>query len=247
MYINDIHILSYLSIGVLGLIIGQLIDWSSMRLAKYEKVLSKDFFTQYLTSATPKYLLMSITAISYIALLYIYGFSLDTLKYIILIPMLINVFIIDYKKQIIPNRLTLTMFEIGLIFIFMQVIINTNIGINTFLNSILGMFLGGGLFLIITLIGELIAKKEAMGFGDIKLIGTLGLFLGKTNIISTIIIAFLIAAIASIIMLVISKIRKKEIMEYIAFGPFIALASAIVVYIPNDIFIMVISKILRII
>ena len=181
MYINDIHILFYLSIGVLGLIIGQLIDWSSMRLAKYEKVLSKDFFTQYLTSATPKYLLMSITAISYIALLYIYGFSLDTLKYIILIPMLINVFIIDYKKQIIPNRLTLTMFEIGLIFIFMQVIINTNIGINTFLNSILGMFLGGGLFLIITLIGELIAKKEAMGFGDIKLIGTLGLFLGKTN------------------------------------------------------------------
>ena len=109
------------------------------------------------------------------------------------------------------------------------------------------MFLGGGLFLIITLIGELIAKKEAMGFGDIKLIGTLGLFLGKTNIISTIIIAFLIAAIASIIMLVISKIRKKKIMEYIAFGPFIALASAIVVYIPNDIFIMVISKILRII
>ena len=217
MYINDIHILFYLSIGVLGLIIGQLIDWSSMRLAKYEKVLSKDFFTQYLTSATPKYLLMSITAISYIALLYIYGFSLDTLKYIILIPMLINVFIIDYKKQIIPNRLTLTMFEIGLIFIFMQVIINTNIGINTFLNSILGMFLGGGLFLIITLIGELIAKKEAMGFGDIKLIGTLGLFLGKTNIISTIIIAFLIAAIASIIMLVISKIRKKKIMEYIAF------------------------------
>ena len=210
MYINDIHILFYLSIGVLGLIIGQLIDWSSMRLAKYEKVLSKDFFTQYLTSATPKYLLMSITAISYIALLYIYGFSLDTLKYIILIPMLINVFIIDYKKQIIPNRLTLTMFEIGLIFIFMQVIINTNIGINTFLNSILGMFLGGGLFLIITLIGELIAKKEAMGFGDIKLIGTLGLFLGKTNIISTIIIAFLIAAIASIIMLVISKIRKKN-------------------------------------
>ena len=190
MYINDIHILFYLSIGVLGLIIGQLIDWSSMRLAKYEKVLSKDFFTQYLTSATPKYLLMSITAISYIALLYIYGFSLDTLKYIILIPMLINVFIIDYKKQIIPNRLTLTMFEIGLIFIFMQVIINTNIGINTFLNSILGMFLGGGLFLIITLIGELIAKKEAMGFGDIKLIGTTGLFLGKTNIISTLIMAF---------------------------------------------------------
>lgn len=43
MYINDIHILFYLSIGVIGLIVGQLIDWCNNRLAKYEKVLSKDF------------------------------------------------------------------------------------------------------------------------------------------------------------------------------------------------------------
>ena len=42
MYINDIHILFYLSIGVIGLIVGQLIDWCNNRLAKYEKVLSKD-------------------------------------------------------------------------------------------------------------------------------------------------------------------------------------------------------------
>ena len=159
MYINDIHILFYLSIGVLGLIIGQLIDWSSMRLAKYEKVLSKDFFTQYLTSATPKYLLMSITAISYIALLYIYGFSLDTLKYIILIPMLINVFIIDYKKQIIPNRLTLTMFEIGLVIAFLYGLSDVAITIN----MVLGMLTGGGIFLLITLIGRSNIWKRSHG------------------------------------------------------------------------------------
>ena len=35
MYINDIHILFYLSIGVIGLIVGQLIDWCNNRLAKY--------------------------------------------------------------------------------------------------------------------------------------------------------------------------------------------------------------------
>lgn len=117
MYINDIHILFYLSIGVIGLIVGQLIDWCNNRLAKYEKVLSKDFFTQYLSNATPQYLLMSITAISYVLVLYFNGLTVDTLKYVILIPMLINVFVIDCKKQIIPNRLTLTIFEIGLIFI----------------------------------------------------------------------------------------------------------------------------------
>ena len=98
MYINDIHILFYLSIGVIGLIVGQLIDWCNNRLAKYEKVLSKDFFTQYLSNATPQYLLMSITAISYVLVLYFNGLTVDTLKYVILIPMLINVFVIDCKK-----------------------------------------------------------------------------------------------------------------------------------------------------
>ena len=32
MYINDIHILAYVAIGILGLIVGQLIDWCNKRL-----------------------------------------------------------------------------------------------------------------------------------------------------------------------------------------------------------------------
>ena len=38
------------------------------------------------------------------------------MKYIILIPMLLCVVVVDYKIQIIPNRLNLLMFNIGLIF-----------------------------------------------------------------------------------------------------------------------------------
>ena len=168
--------------------------------------------------------------------------TLDTLKYVILIPMLINVFVIDCKKQIIPNRLTLTIFEIGLIFISMQVIINTNTGINTFLNSLLGMLIGGGIFLIINLVGKLFSQKEAMGFGDAKLMAVLGLFFGKNNII----IIFIIAALVSIAMLIKSKIKKQNMTEYIAFGPFIVLATAVIIYMPNDVFITMLSKILRI-
>ena len=37
MYINDIHILFYLSIGVIGLIVGQLIDWLNMK-KYYQKI-----------------------------------------------------------------------------------------------------------------------------------------------------------------------------------------------------------------
>lgn len=40
------------------------------------------------------------------------------IKYLILTPML-SAFVIDYRQQIIPNRLNLTMFEIGLIIAFL--------------------------------------------------------------------------------------------------------------------------------
>ena len=45
------------------------------------------------------------------------------------------------------------------------------------MNNMLGMIVGGGIFLIITLIGRCrLLENGAMGFGDVKLMGALGLF-----------------------------------------------------------------------
>ena len=228
MYINDLHILAYLAVGILGLIVGQFIDWCNLRLPEYKKVFSKEFFSEYLKNCRPKYILMIIIAVAYVALLYFKGITIDTIKYIILIPMLISAFVIDLKLQIIPNRLTLTIFEVGLVFTFLTTLLNINGGIDLFIDSILGMLVGGGIFLIITLIGGAIAGKEAMGFGDVKLMGALGLFFGWRNIILISVMSFLFAAIVSIIILI---SRKKKFSEYIPFGPFIVVASIIPMYV----------------
>lgn len=240
MYINDVHILSYVLVGIIGLLVGQFIDWCNKRLPEYKKVLSKEFFTEYMKQFKPNYLLMVITAVMYIALLYLFHGSLDLLKYMALVPMLISAFCIDLKLQIIPNRLTLTMFETGLLFTFLSVISNTNLGINTFVNSVLGMLVGGGIFLLITVIGGIIAGKEAMGFGDVKLMGALGLFLGWVNIIIVSVIAFLLAAIISIVILI---FRKKQFGDYIPFGPFIVIASFIAIFTPFDLLLLIVLKI----
>jgi len=58
MYINDIHILTYVFIGFLGLFVGQFIDWCNQRLPEYKKVFSKEFFTEYLKNCKPKYILI---------------------------------------------------------------------------------------------------------------------------------------------------------------------------------------------
>ena len=104
-------------------------------------------------------------------------------------------------------------------------IFNVNIAIDMFA----GMIVGGGIFLLITLIGGLIAGKEAMGFGDVKLMAGLGLYFGFANTIMLTLVAFLLGAIISIILLI-TKIKKTD--EYIPFGPFIVVACFVMMMVP---------------
>lgn len=240
MYIHDTHILIYVIIGLIGLAVGQFIDWCNKRMPDYKKVFSKEIFTEYLKNFKPNYILMIITSVIFLALVYSFGVSITLFKYLALSPMLLIAFCIDYKLQIIPNRLTLTMFEAGLAFTFIEVISNTSLGMNVLINNLLGMVVGGGIFLLITVIGGLIAGKEAMGFGDVKLMGALGLFTGWPSIIIVSVISFLLAAVISIGILI---VRKKNVNEYIPFGPFIVASTFIVMFTPFNLLLMIVLKI----
>ena len=171
-YINDVHILWYVLIAFLGGAIGQFVDYMNVAFLNERRILSKETYKKYKIVGKTNYWLIIINAIMYILLLYRFQLSLDFARFSILTPMLISAFIIDYKIQIIPNRLNLTMFEVGIVFTFIYGIQNLNLA----KDMLLGMFVGGGIFLFITLIGGLIAGKEAMGLGDVKLMGALGLY-----------------------------------------------------------------------
>lgn len=233
MYINDVHIAYYLVAAILGLIVGELVSWANKRLPEYKKVISKDIITEYKMHFKPNYILMLLTAAIYVSLIYVYGIkdtliaNFDLIKFMILTPMLLSAFVIDYRLQIIPNRLNLTIFEIGIIFAFLYGLSDVAITIN----MLLGMLAGGGIFLLITLLGGLFYGKEAMGFGDVKLMGALGLYFGLSNIIIITLVSFLIGAILSIILLV-TKIKKSD--EYIPFGPFIVIATFLSMYVPFE-------------
>ena len=237
MYINDVHILCYFFIGLLGLAVGQFMDWANLRLQKHKPVICKEFFKEYLSNIKLNCALMYVTAIIYVALVYFFGLNLKLVEYMILTPLFISVFVIDYREQIIPNRLTLTIFEVGIIFAFIEGINSMNV----FVDKALGMFAGAGIFLIITLIGGLIAGKEAMGFGDVKLMGALGLIFGLSSTLMISVLAFFIAAIISII-LIISKKKKTD--EYIPFGPFIITSVFLVMIIPHNLMLFALLKML---
>lgn len=236
MYINNINILYYLLVGIIGLIVGRFVSWCVIRLPEYKKVFVKEFFTIYLKNEKPYYTYMIIIALLFIGILYTYGFEIKALAYMILAPMLICAFVIDYKLKIIPNRLNLTIFEVGLVYTFVEGVININIAID----MLLGMIVGAGIFLFITFVGGLIAGKEAMGFGDVKLMGGLGLFFGWRTIIIISLIAFLLGAIIGIILMI---AKRKNGDEYMPFGPFIVIATIIAMFVPFNILLFIMLKI----
>lgn len=233
MYINDVNIIYYVIAAIIGLFVGEGVNWANKRLPEYKPVFSKEFFTEMKMNFKPNYILMFLISAIYVTLIYRFGIketliaNLDLIKFLILTPMLLSAFVIDYKLQIIPNRLNLTIFEIGIIFAFLYGLSDVAITIK----MLIGMLIGGGIFLFITLIGGLIYGKEAMGFGDVKLMGALGLYFGLSNIITITLMSFLIGAILSIFLLI-TKIKKTD--EYIPFGPFIVIATFISIYVPFE-------------
>ena len=142
-----------------------MVDWANKRLPEYKKFLSLDIFKEYKRNFRPNYILMLLTSAIYVTLVYTLGIkdtliaNLDLIKYLILTPMLLSAFVIDYKLQIIPNRLNLTIFEFGLIFAFIYGLSDVAIT----LNMLLGMLAGAGIFLLITLVGRIILWKRSHG------------------------------------------------------------------------------------
>jgi leader peptidase (prepilin peptidase)/N-methyltransferase len=158
-----------------------------------------------------------LTGLIYLIIYLVYGLSVQTLIYIILSSALIIIAFIDLNEQIVPDIISLPGIVVGFILSFFIPYIS-------FINSALGVFVGGGIILVIGLAGSVIFKKEAMGGGDVKLAAMIGAFLGWRYIIISLFLGFFLGAVAGII-LIMSKIKNRE--DVVPFGPFIVLGSFI--------------------
>lgn len=154
-----------------------------------------------------------LNALIYLLLYMKYGLSLYFFKYAILSSLLIVISFIDLKYQIIPDRLNLFCLVVGILFTLPYG------DIWLIMNGAVGLFVGGGLFLLIAIV-----TRGAMGGGDIKLMGALGFYFGWQYIIFIALLSFIIGAIISIILLAF-KIKSRK--DYIPFGPFISISAIV--------------------
>ena len=70
----------------------------------------------------------------------------------------------------------------------------------------------------------LLSRGKAMGWGDFKLVGALGLIFGWPDILMVILLAFITGALVSIVVLI---GKKKKMKDAIPFGPFLTTGAAL--------------------
>ena len=54
MFINDLHILYYLVFGIVGMLVGQFIDWCNLRMPEYKKIIKRRI-KKYSSNWRPNY------------------------------------------------------------------------------------------------------------------------------------------------------------------------------------------------
>ena len=153
------------------------------------------------------------------------GYDFRCLAYMLLAFGLILGSAIDIDDMWIPDRCTIGGMIAGPVLSFLiPSMFETDSHVGALIQSLIGLAVGFGLLWSVSFFGKMILKKDAMGFGDVKLMGALGAFFGFSSVLF---IVFVSSLLGSIIGVTLIAVGQKEWQSRIPFGPYIALAALI--------------------
>ncbi len=155
-----------------------------------------------------------------LALFLRFGPTLTFIALFLFCSSLVVITFIDIEHQIIPDEISLPGIVIGVVFSFF-------LPWQTWLNSLLGILLGGGSLLLVAYGYQWLTGKEGMGGGDIKLLAMMGAFLGWKSIPFIIFASSLVGSVVGVTMML---IQKKDSKLAIPFGPYLAFGAVLYIF-----------------
>lgn len=175
------------------------------------------------------------TAVLFTGIAVRYGWSLAALKWALFEAILVVLFWTDLEERILPDELTLGGTAIGIIFavfvmvpgLFGQLLLaRSKLFWQSLFNAGLGALILAGPIWLLGIAYARLRKREGLGFGDVKLLVLLGVFLG----IEKGLLALMIGAIAgSILGVGYALLTHKAISSYeLPFGSFLCAGAAVV-------------------
>ena len=164
------------------------------------------------------FLVELISALNFVLIFYLFGFSLTTILFFILSICFIIIIFIDMKHFIIPNELTFTLMIIGFIKSF-DPYLNQYLFPN-YLDSLIGGVIGYSIIWLIIFAYKKFRNKEGMGLGDAKLLSAIGFWFGWISIPFILFFSSFVALIFAVPGLL---NKSKSMSSQIPFGPYIIL------------------------
>ncbi len=161
-----------------------------------------------------------VTGLLLLSFYFIDGLNIYYLIHIILIGLLIPIMVIDFKYQIIPNKITIPAIGIG----FLTAIFFDHISVSS---SISGLLFPGGFLLLLSYL-----SRGGMGMGDVKLAAMIGTFIGPIYSLLSIFIGAFLGMVYGIIVFLTkeNKDKKGPLGTKISFGTFICISTISILY-----------------
>jgi len=132
---------------------------------------------------------------------------------------------VDFEHMIIPDRVTLGGIAAGIV---LSVIVPSMHGVSGPLLGLAWSLAGAGtgwiLMWSVAFFGKMIFMKDAMGFGDVKLLGAIGAFIGWKAVLFTVMFSSLIGSVAGVSLVV---LHRRKMQSRIPYGPYLALAAIV--------------------
>lgn len=155
-----------------------------------------------------------------------FNLTAPALVYAVLGAALIVLAMVDLKEMILPDEMTLPGIAIGVILSFyVPELHGAASRWDGLWASVLGALVGAGTLWGIGVVGKWIFRKEAMGFGDVKLMAMVGSLIGTAKVL---LVNFILAPIVGAVVGVILKVRYRR--DLIPYGPFLALGTLAAVF-----------------
>lgn len=136
---------------------------------------------------------------------------------------LICIFFIDLEHMLIFNRFTVIIAACGVAAMFCD-------GGTQWYDHLIGLAVGGGIFVALYYGAYFLLKKEGLGLGDVKYAAAAGLLLGWQKLILAVLIASIAGAIG---MYIANRIRNTDKRTEHPFGPYLASGTLIAMLIGN--------------
>ncbi len=155
-----------------------------------------------------------LTALTSAYVAWHFGFGWESTCALVITWSLIALTFIDLDHQLLPDSITLPLLWLGLLASLHPVFADTRSSIIGAVAGYLSLWLVYQLFKIVT-------GKEGMGYGDFKLLGMLGAWLGWQALPVVILMSSLVGALVGIALIL---FKRHERANPIPFGPYLAAA-----------------------